>query len=286
MKQLMAVLTSPVQIEHSELLDNYKGREGKFIKGFLMNDKRNANGWRVDWDSILKYASDFINHPGIRFKQFGEPDHTDGRTYKENMSVQENFRVVNIVDVMTDEDTHTLNYVGEIIDKDFEDEWEAGEINMTSPAIWPEEMETVGTMDDGRPLLDVFKWRALHNAYIDDPAYKEAAFTISTCDADGESCKLQLSAKTEKEAYAVHANDNLGPLMEIPLIRKVLNSRYTSCEIKKQVQELTADTDDKNYLAKALQSLLKANPEKDNDWLLAAANAFSKQKIIAELRKY
>ena len=193
MTLLSAVMEIPVD---NEILDNYKGRSGKFIKGFLLNTKRNKNGWRVTWESIMKYASDFVNHPGIYMTISGEPDHTDGMTYRENMRNQEEFRVVNIIDVIPDPTTETLNYVGEILDDDFEREYDAGNINMTSPAVWPEEMKQVGTMIDGRPELDVMVWRALHVAYINDPAYGTDANTITTCDGDGLACKIRLSAKT------------------------------------------------------------------------------------------
>ncbi len=275
-----------------ELLDNYKGRDGKFIKGFLLNDKRNKNGWKVTWESILKYASDFINHPGIYYESGGEPDHTDGRTYKENMANQEDWRVVNIIDVMADESTHTLNYVGEIIDDDFEKLWLDGEINMTSPAVWPEDMQQVGTMPSGRPILDVTRWRALHVAYINEPAYGEDAFTLATCDGDGESCKVRLSAKasdvenkTADEIRELFAND-LSPLQQIPLIRATLNNIYTPCEIKGFVKEIVASTDeDFTILKNKLNVIIEDNPEMEKDHQLAMAYAFNRKEGIEELEK-
>jgi len=161
---LMAALTTNAPITTHEILDNFEGRRGKFIKGFLLNDKRNKNGWMVPWDVIKKYAADWINHPGIYYLPGGEPDHTDGETYRENMANQEGFRVVNIVSVTPDESTHTLNYVGEIIDDDFEKDYDAGKINMTSPGVWPVDMDEVGVMENGRTKLDVNIYKALHVA--------------------------------------------------------------------------------------------------------------------------
>jgi len=265
------ILQSLVALSKGELLDNYKGRSGKFIKGFLLNDKRNKNGWRVTWDSILTHAPDFINHPGTYFVKDGEQDHPDGATYKDNMRNQEDYRVVNIVDVMIDEDTHTLNYVGEVLDDDFAERYDEGRINMTSPGIWPEKYEVVGEMDNGRPMLDVFHWRALHIAYVNDPAYDTDAHTISTCDGDGHTCKIALSANTK-----VTASD-LAPLQEIPLIRKTLNSNYTPCELKSFVaQLLKADTD----VGLKLQEIATNNPNEPDDWKLAAAYAYNQQNGI------
>lgn len=264
-----------------ELLNNYKGRDGKFIKGFLLNDTRNKNGWRVTWESILQYASDFINHPGIYYTPSGEPDHTGGGSYKENMSNQETYRVVNIIDVMIDEPNHILNYVGEILDEDFEAIWESGKINMTSPAVWPEDMKVVGTTENGRDMLDVYKWRALHVAYIDEPAYGEDAFTIASCDGDGATCKVRLSAKTEGKGLC--ANDNLGPLMEVPIIKKKLQSLYTPCELKDFHASLAASRDPTDCVANKLKIVIEDNPEMDKDQQLAIAYAFCQNEGMAEL---
>ena len=141
-QMLSAALTVDAPLTTHEILDNFEGRTGKFIKGFLLNDKRNKNGWKVSWEAIKKYAADWINHPGIYFLPGGEPDHTDGETYRENMQRQEGYRVVNIVSVTPDEISHALNYVGEILDDDFEKDYDAGLINMTSPGIWPGEFRS------------------------------------------------------------------------------------------------------------------------------------------------
>ncbi len=283
---------SPAQ---QQLLDNYAGRTGKFIKGFLLNDKRNKNGWMVPWDIIKKYASDFVNHPGIYVEINGETDHTGGSTYRENMANQEDYRVVNIVDVQADETTHTLNYVGEIIDQEFLELWEAGKINMTSPAIWPIEMETVGATDSGRPELNVSDYRALHVAYIGEPAYGRDAFTISSCDGDGESCKIRLSAKSKQEALSAAADPgNLAPLQEVPLIRKTLNQTYTPCKLKEFHAEYIAiakgaikgglNSAD-NCVANKLKIIMDDNPGMPEDQQLAIAYSYCKKEIVGLLDK-
>jgi len=282
-QMLKAALSVDVPITTHEILDNFEGRTGKFIKGFILNEKRNKNGWQVDWDVIKKYAADWINHPGIYYVTGGEPDHTDGETYRDNMRNQEDYRVVNIVSVTPDETTHTLKYVGEILDDDFAKDYDAGLINMTSPGIWPEEMETVGTMENGRPKLDVKKYRALHVAYINDPAYGRDAFTIATCDGDGEMCKIRLSAKTN--GCGLCAQDNLAPLMEVPLIRKTLNKQFTPCEVDKIHAEFVALAGNDDCVANKLKIIMEDNPDMDKDQQLAIAYAYCKKEIVAELIK-
>jgi hypothetical protein len=289
-QQLTAAISMQVPAQ-KELLDNYAGRTGKFIKGFLLNDKRNKNGWMVPWDVIKKYASDFVNHPGIYMNLGGEPDHTGGGTYRENMANQEEYRVVNIIDVSADETTHTLHYTGEIIDREFLELWEAGKINMTSPAIWPIEMETVGTTDNGRPELNVSEYRALHVAYIDEPAYGRDAFTISTCDGDGEECKIRLSANSQADALTAAGDpSNLAPLQEVPLIKKTLNRTYTPCKVKEIHAEFVAMGKDEpcnanSCVSNKLKIIMQDNPGMAEDQQLAIAYSYCKKEIAALLTK-
>lgn len=281
-KRALTAISHDVSITSYDVLDNFEGREGKFIKGFLVNTKRNKNGWKVSWESILKYASDFINHPGIYYEAApDEPDHTEGKTYKQNMANQEDYRVVNIVSVVLDEPSQTLNYVGEIIDEEFEALWESGKINMTSPAIWPIEMEQVGTMENGRPMLDVEVWRALHIAYINDPAYEDAN-TLATCDGDGQTCKIRLSAKTN--GCGLCANDDLAPLMEVPLIRKTLKKHYTPAKIAEIHAEYAAmSAQDNDCVSNKLKIIMEDNPGMEKDQQLAIAYAYCKKEIAAQL---
>lgn len=271
-------------VTNFDILNNFEGREGKFIKGFLLNTKRNKNGWKVSWDSILSMASDFVNHPGIYMIRDGQPDHTDGGSYKENMVNQENFRVVNIVSVKACPEDQTLNYVGEILDEDFAAAWEAGKINMTSPAVWPVDMKQVGEMPNGAPMLDVDKWRALHVAYIDEPAYGDTAHTISTCDGDGEACKIRLSAKNN--ACGLCAQNDLAPLMEVPLIRKKLKREFSTAriaEIHSEYASMTAADD--NCVSNKLKIIMDDNPGMEKDQQLAIAYAYCKASIVADLLK-
>lgn len=287
-QQALIAISFDAPLESFDILDNYAGRDGKFIKGFLLNEKRNKNGWQVDWDVIKKYASDFINHPGIYMVTPQGPDHTSGETYRENMANQEEYRVVNIIDVIPDEQTHTLNYVGEIIDDEFAALYESGRINKTSPAIWPEEMDTVGTMENGRPMLNVKKYRALHNAYINQPAYGDDAITLSTCDGDGKACRIRLSAKTEdgKECMGLCAQNDLSPLQEVPLIKKTMNNHYTPCEINKIHAEYAAmSAVDDNCVANKLKIVMADNPDMDKDQQLAIAYAYCQESIAQSLLK-
>lgn len=275
---MQQVLLGATQITKFEILDNWKGREGPFIESFLLNTKRNKNGWRVTKDAVLTDMADFINHPGTYLERFGEPDHPEGKTYKENMANQELARVTNIIDLKWDEDTETLYTIAEIIDEDFERMWREGKINFTSPGIWPLKMREVGKMPDGRPKLDVDRFRALHQAYVNDPAFGDDAYTVSVCEAGGETCKMRMAAKTDLTA------EDLAPLQEIPLIRNTLNNNYTPCQIKDFHAQLIASTED-SCVPNRLKAIAEDNPDKALDWQLAAAYAMCQDQGMELLKK-
>ena len=303
-------------IEKVEYLDNYKGRSGTFIKGFLMNDKRNKNGWRTTWESIKAYASDFVNHPGTYLEIGGVPDHPDGATYKQNMANQEHARVTNIVAVQLCEDTHTAHYVAEILpaelsELDFKAMLDDGKVDYTSPGIWPEEFEVVGTMENGKPALDVFKWRALHYSYINDPAYgKDTAGTVGTCEGDGVACSMQLAAKLYAQNNTVHVEDTtpcpkdkqcpestmeknivaqvedpLAPLIQKPIILKKLKSLFCAKGINELHARLLNSNDVNDCVSRKIKIIMRENPDMPKDQQLAIAFSFCRQQGLEELAK-
>jgi len=268
-----------------EVKDQYKGRKGRFIKNFLLNDTRNKNGWRTTWESIQTYYEDFLNKPGTYFEREEDmPDHPDGETYKKMMSNQENYRVVNIAGLELDENTHSLYSISEILDENlteinFEELLDSGKINFTSPGIWPVKADVVGKMPDGRPELDVHEWKALHFSYINDPAFGEqAAKTLGTCEGLGNQCMTRLAASTNLEG-----NDSLAPLQEVPLIRQKLNQIYTPCELKAFHKELTADNAESTCVSNKLKIIMKEDPDMDKDQQLAIAYSYCQEQGKAEL---
>jgi len=48
-----------------EILDEFDGEKGVFLKTFAFNDKRNKNGWRAPWDSVKRNIPTFQDnaHP-------------------------------------------------------------------------------------------------------------------------------------------------------------------------------------------------------------------------------
>lgn len=197
-------------------LSNWKSKRGNYAKVFLLNDQRNKNGWRVTWESIKKNAADFIGRPGIEYVKCEgtvcDLDHTDGSTYEQNLKVQEQYRVSTIVDYVIDEPTHTVYAIHHIHDAKFAKKIAQKLIRYVSPSIWPkhEAYEILGKNTDGRPLVDVYDWKAIHSAWVTKPAFGDDAKIVAQCDGTGHDCKVQLSASEDA--------DPLAPLKEIPLL--------------------------------------------------------------------
>jgi len=243
----------PLAAKKFEIIDNYKGREGFFTEGFTLDDTRNKNGWRTTWEAIKLSGMDSIGRPGIEFlKCVGsvcDRDHTNGITYKENMSVQELFRESNIIDAKFDESTHTMTSIDEILSNDFVKKIETEAVKFISPSIWPIQWEKVGE-EDGRDLIDVHRFRFLHRAYIDDPAFGEKARIYTTCSGHGSKCKLQFNASLSADA----GSNNISHIQEIPIITRHLGKLMLSFEKQKCTPCQNAKL---NYKMKKIQSQLK-----------------------------
>lgn len=190
-----------------QVLDEYNGRKGQFVKTFALNDKRNKNGWRVTWDSIKKYISDFIDKPGIEFTKcensICDLDHTDAATYQKSLEVQEDFRKTNIIDYTLDENARTAYFIHEVLDPEFYAKLDNGEIKYVSPSIWPKsgEYTILGKMPNGLPMLDVYGWMALHDAFVNNPAFGDDAKITATC--EGEGCAVHLLTAAEKQSTEI-----------------------------------------------------------------------------------
>ena len=177
---------------------SFEDREGVFVEGFLLNDQRNARGWKASWESIKACKDDFIGKPGIVYADCSEgrcfrthtPDQiNDGRTkdqmYADALNEQESYRVSNIIATKLYENTHTLTAVEQITDKDFQAEVKSGKPLYRSPGLWIVDGKFVNAE---RTMIDVDKWKAVHSAYVTFPAYGSTAQNTSTC--IGDRCAL------------------------------------------------------------------------------------------------
>ena len=210
MLQLKAQLAEP------QMLESWHNRKGDFAKIYLISDKRNKNGWRVTWESIKKNAHDFAGRPGIIYSKCEDGkcdlDHTDGQTYESNLEIQEPFRETTLREISFDEDEHKAYAIHEIHTPSVAKKLHCGELKFVSPAIWPivGQYKILGKMPNGNLKIDVWGWKALHSAFVNDPAFGDEARVVAMCHDSGSKCRMQM----------LKASTDLEPLQEIPLLVK------------------------------------------------------------------
>jgi len=188
---------------HIEILDEYEGQSGQFLKTFAINDKRNKNGWRAVWSGIRKNIETFKGKPGIEFVKCDQDgcdlDHTEAQTEEMSLKIQEPFRVTTTIGFTFDESTHTAYFIDKIDDPAFYEKVKSGEIKYVSPSIWPKSggYDIIGEMENGQPMIDVWEWSGLHHAFVTKPAFGDDAKITATC--EGQDCPVKLLTAKEKQ---------------------------------------------------------------------------------------
>jgi hypothetical protein len=244
-----------------EILDQYRGEKGVFIKTFAFNDQRNKNGWRVTWDSIKAYIATFEENqrPGIEFVKCDgticDLDHTDGATFAQSLKVQEPFRVTTIVGHTLDETTHTAYFIHKLHDESFLPKIQNGEVKFVSPSIWPRPggYAILGKMPNGLPMIDVYEWDGVHDAFLTkDPAFGDAATITAVCEGDG--CMMRLMTASE-----LKAND-LDPLKQVSILVRHKNKLHFVTIPQEKAKQIQALYDENSSVdANKIISVLKSN---------------------------
>jgi hypothetical protein len=188
--------------------------------------------------------------PGIEYEKCDgsicDLDHTDGATYEQSIKAQEPYRIATIIDFVLDEDKRTAYFILEFHDEQAYERVKTGKLKYVSPSIWPSHggYERLGVMDNDLPMLDVFHWKGLHIAFVNNPAFGEEARVKATCEG-GEDCQMRLLTASEAKELAAsvlvrHAGQlmyvsvpeikDLGRISEselLPVLRA--NTSFTSC---------------------------------------------------------
>lgn len=200
-QQLMAGVYFKAQEEITPI-DEFEGEQGMFLKTFAINDKRNKNGWKALWQGIKDKISTFKGRPGIEFIKCTtdgcDLDHTEAQTKELSLEVQEPYRVSTIIGIKLDEETHTAYFVHKVHDAEFFQRVKNKEIKAVSPSIWPNAggFEVIGHMENGQPMIDVWDWDALHDAFVNKPAFGDDAKITAIC--EGDDCPVKLLSAKEK----------------------------------------------------------------------------------------
>lgn len=205
-----------------------------------MNNKRNKNEWRANWNGIVEHSKSAIGMPGIAYEKCVEGkcglDHVEADTFEETVEKQKPFKVTEIKDYTLNEDKSQVDFIHEVVDDDFWEKVKSGKIKYVSPMIWPATggYDVVGVGRDNIPQVDAFHWKFVHHAFLEEnPAFGKDANISAMC--EGEDCQVKLLSAKDVKANQLFADtkegklfaeiseanaDNLSHLQEIPLLYK------------------------------------------------------------------
>jgi len=191
------------EIPKDNLLTNWKGKDGKFVRTFGMNSQRNKNEWRATWDSIKKYIPTAIGLPGIEYEVCKEDgcslDHVDAATFEDTIELQKPYERTKIIDYVLNEKEESVDLIHEVHDDKFWKKLQDHTIKYVSPLIWPlaDGIEVSGKGRNDLPIIDTSAWKFTHDAFLTkDPAFGDDIATVKTM-CEGKNCDVKmLSAKS------------------------------------------------------------------------------------------
>jgi GTPase SAR1 family protein len=221
-----AELSQPSQdnVERIQLMHEFAGREGLFIKAFFLDSSLNANLWQVAPDAIVSNLKSSMNKqrfhgrtapiillpPGnIYGNDFGHPPED-----LVMVDAQEPFRVGDFIEVGQDETTGRAFAVARIAEDIGRTEKDKERIRMAIDLIEKRELAFVSPsikateeMHAGNGQILVTKFLVNHLALVKNPAYGEHKAQIrGVCNGDGKSCLKQLgNVQAKKE---IHHEEN------------------------------------------------------------------------------
>lgn len=215
----MSCKIQPIHFAASKftVIDEFEGEKGFFLKGFLINNKMNANGWMVTNQANINNGKDFVGKPDIEFFKDGNRDHTVGDTLQESLRLQEPFRKGTIIKVIDVDGRGTkLEAISRITDTKTIKNIKVGDVLFYSPAIFPRSMadvEIISTGPDSHMHI-IHGYHALHRALVDDPAFgKGDAKITQTCEGSPEECSVKLA-----QLKAGIGDDEINPLRQVKLV--------------------------------------------------------------------
>jgi flagellar biosynthesis GTPase FlhF len=212
---LTCSLSQPIFIASSEVTF-IENEDGFFVEAFLISNKLNQNGWMVTAEANKLDGEDFVGKPDIVFYKDGKRDHTTGDTYEKSLEVQEPYRKGTMQKVSGTDTGIKLTTISKITDPDTQEKIRKHEIKFVSPAVFPKSLEDIEIIRTGPDthIHVLHRYRALHRAFVDEPAYGEIEATVGpTCEGDGHECLLKL-----QQVSAGIGDQDVEPLREKKII--------------------------------------------------------------------
>jgi hypothetical protein len=264
------------KIEH---LKNYDGREGTFIKKYLIGEEFNMNEWKVTWDAIKKDVWGFVGKPLVLTPDMDHPSVKD----------QEDYKVGEIIDVGIDELKRTAWQVSEITVPKVAEMIREGKIKYGSPTVLTYSQNTTkrAKLGNGKTQTTLERFIPAHDALVADPAYgKEVDKIPAICDGTGEGCGLKLlevSASVQKDAEI--NSDNINQLTIVPFARKAIKKHFKGSTINEIVGYIkNADSSKlKSCVSRKIRIISDEDPKTPNDKVVAMAYSYCRKSKSADI---
>lgn len=253
-----------------EILKKFQGKEGFFIKKFLISDKFNANRWRVTWDAILQDVKGFIGQPIVLTPDKDHPP----------VAIQDDYKVGEILEIEIDEMFHKVYQYSEITDPVAQQMILDEEIEFGSPTvvIYDEETRDEVELGNGRIETTLHRFIPAQDALVGNPAYgKEVDNIPAVCTGDGPGCAMKLLSVS-----AAINDDNTNQLTIVPFVKKTVNSRYSSEDLAIIVGKIESanEADLDSCVEKKIKILHDENPDWDNDQIVAVAFSYCRESAM------
>jgi len=250
-----------------EILKKFQGKEGFFIKKFLISDKFNANRWRVTWNAILQDVQEFEGKPIVLTPDKDHPP----------VAIQDDYKVGEIIKVEIDEMFHKVYQYSEITDPVAQQMILDEEIEFGSPTvvIYDKATRVEVELGDGRIETTLHRFIPAQDALVGNPAYgKEVDNIPAVCTGDGPGCAMKLLSVS-----AAINDDNTTQLTIVPFVKKTVKSRYSSEDLSIIVGKIKnatyADLD--SCVERKIKILADEHPEWDNDKVVAVAFSYCEE---------
>lgn len=250
-----------------EILRKFQGKEGFFIKKFLISDKFNANRWRVTWDAILQDVEGFEGQPIVL-----TPDKDHPAVYE-----QDNYKVGEILKVEIDEMFHKVYAYSEITDPVAQKMIINEEVEFGSPTVVVYTPETRDEVELGNGVIETTLHRFIpaQDALVGNPAYgKEVDNIPAVCTGDGPGCAMKLLSVS-----AAINDDNTNQLTIVPFVKRIVNSRYSSEDLAIIVGKIqnAVDADLDTCVERKIKILADEHTDWDHDKVVAVAFSYCRE---------
>ena len=242
--------------EPFEIFDEFNVVHGTYIKSFLISDIVNLNKWQSIHESHLSNLDMFLGRPGIHYinPENRKRDHTGATTFEKSLQIQELYRAASIIAVGSDIPTRKNWQVSQMMDDDVAAKIKSKEIKWISSSIWPDEdaVEIIEKTEGGN-VDRVHRYRGLHYAFVDEPAYDVDAEIKSFCDGTTKQCQIEL------QKFDASIND-ICPITDKKIILPKKQSKK-----KQNIFNSDANTSHKNNSTSETQVAIEEELQKNLD---------------------